>query len=141
MGGRGSTGNRSNATSQLTSRDDWRYNNKLPAASSEMMQAYKYYDDYLTGRERTSKTEIDIDKITTKQNWVLKSTTDSLMTLSLEELRNVRDSGSRSKLPYVVKYKDEYMVTNGNHRILAMMLKGAKTVKVEVLDLEKLRRR
>jgi len=45
-------------------------------------------------------------------------------------------TGSDTKLPLVFKIKNEYVIADGNHRIIAKYLSGDKTVAVNSVDIK-----
>ena len=78
----------------------------------------------------TSTQEIYVDRIISGQQW-----------LERNKLMDYADVNTPSPTIEVIKYHDDYIVTDGNHRVVIAKMKSQEKIKAKVIDLDKKARR
>ncbi len=60
--------------------------------------------------------------------------------LNMDHVKKVISGERKSdyELPFVIKYRNNYYIRDGNHRIAAALIKGKSSMKVNLLDTDKI---
>ncbi len=101
---------------------------------SEFKSAQEYGDASKIQRNKYGViTNIAIDKLLAGEAGIYKRQVDALM--------KGGDVKTSSDLPIVYKMGNNYIIGDGNHRAAVAAMKGEKTLKVVLMDLDKLARK
>jgi len=137
--------------------DDRKYPNPIPLKYDRANEIYDFGDDVIGKMVAVYNKEHGITGFSAG-NWIkavssqkqkygktqevpvnnLISAESHLYEPHLNKLTNGENVESTGKLPIIYKVENEYLVADGNHRVVADIMKGNKTTKALVLDLVEL---
>ena len=127
----GSVGKVNIPNNSFKSLDEYTYENLLPEVTGP---AYTKILNVDTSNRISTTQNIELSKIHSIQGSLDKENMDNMMKLSVSEIKEL------GKIT-IYKMDNIYYVDDGNHRLAALKAKGVKSLNVNVVDLNKNRRK